>query len=44
MRPIPKIRFVKETEISKAAKIEELLFKAKQTDKSIGEVEKNQKD
>ena len=28
MRPIPKIRFVKETEISKAAKIEELLFKA----------------
>jgi len=25
MRPIPKIRFVKETEISKAAKIEELL-------------------
>lgn len=27
-RPIPKIRFIKETEISKAAKIEELLFKA----------------
>ena len=27
-RPIPKIRFVKETEISKAAKIEELLFEA----------------
>ncbi len=30
MRPIPKIRFVKETEISKAARIEELLVKAKQ--------------
>jgi ribosome-binding factor A len=29
MRPIPKIKFVKETEISNAAKIEELLFKAK---------------
>jgi len=29
MRPIPKIRFVKETEISKAAKIEELLVKSK---------------
>ena len=29
MRPIPKIIFVKETEISKAAKIEELLLKAK---------------
>lgn len=29
MRPIPKIKFVKETEISKAAKIEELLVKAK---------------
>ena len=29
MRPIPKIRFVKETEISKAAKIEELLTKIK---------------
>ena len=27
MRPIPKIKFVKETEISKAAKIEELLTK-----------------
>ena len=33
MRPIPKIRFVKETEISKAAKIEELLFKAAEQDK-----------
>jgi len=40
MRPIPKIRFVKETEISKAAKIEELLYKAKEADKDLGEVEK----
>jgi len=29
MRPIPRIRFVKETEISKAGRIEELLVKAK---------------
>jgi ribosome-binding factor A len=29
MRPIPKIKFVKETEISRAAKIEELLVKVK---------------
>jgi len=29
MRPIPKIKFVKETEISKAGRIEELLAKAK---------------
>ena len=36
MRPIPKIKFVKETEISKAAKIEELLTKIKDE----GEVEK----
>ena len=28
MRPIPKIKFVKETEISNAAKIEELLVRA----------------
>ena len=28
-RPIPKIKFVKETEISKAARVEELLEKAK---------------
>jgi ribosome-binding factor A len=28
MRPIPKIKFVKETEIAKAAKIEELLVRA----------------
>ena len=33
MRPVPKIKFVKETEISKAAKIEELLAKAKECDK-----------
>ena len=46
MRPIPKIRFVKETEISKAAKIEALLYKAKESDATLqtGEedVEKNQ--
>jgi ribosome-binding factor A len=28
MRPVPKIKFVKETEISKAARVEELLAKA----------------
>jgi len=39
MRPIPKIKFVKETEISKAAKIEELLVKAKEGE----EVEKERK-
>jgi ribosome-binding factor A len=33
MRPIPKIKFVKETEISKAAKIEELLAKASEDTK-----------
>ena len=33
MRPIPKIKFVKETEISNAAKIEELLVKAKEIEK-----------
>ena len=32
MRPIPKIRFIKETEISKADRIEELLVKAKESD------------
>ena len=41
MRPIPKIRFVKETEISKADKIEELLVKAKEQDDNIDEVVKN---
>jgi len=30
MRPIPKIRFVKETEVSKAGRIEELLAEANQ--------------
>ncbi len=35
MRPVPKIIFVKETEISKAARVEELLAKA-----SVKEVEK----
>jgi ribosome-binding factor A len=40
MRPIPKIRFVKETEISHAAKIEELLFKTKELDVGSDEVEK----
>ncbi len=30
MRPVPKIKFVKETEIAKAARIEELLVKAKE--------------
>ena len=39
MRPVPKIRFVKETEISKAAKIEELLVKAREDE----EVEKKPK-
>ena len=40
MRPIPKIRFVKETEISKAAKIEELLVKAKENDEKLKNEEK----
>jgi ribosome-binding factor A len=40
MRPIPKIKFVKETEISKAAKIEELLFKARSQEDTQPEVEK----
>ena len=40
MRPIPKIRFVKETEISKAAKIEELLVKAKIQDEDLKNEEK----
>jgi len=37
MRPIPKIKFIKETEISKAARIEELLAKA-----TAESIEKNQ--
>jgi len=40
MRPIPKIRFVKENEISNAAKIEELLVKAKESEEPGEEVEK----
>ena len=40
-RPIPKIKFFKETEISRAAKIEELLIKARESEGSTGEVEKN---
>ena len=40
MRPIPKIRFVKETEISKAAKIEELLVKANRSEGYPAEIEK----
>ncbi|MCX6724106.1 MAG: 30S ribosome-binding factor RbfA [Candidatus Staskawiczbacteria bacterium] len=34
-RPIPKIKFVKETEISRAAKIEELLVKARESDQKV---------
>lgn len=30
MRPVPRIKFIKETEIAKAAKVEELLYKAKE--------------
>ncbi len=33
MRPVPRIKFVKETEIAKAAKIEELLYRAKGIEK-----------
>jgi len=43
MRPIPRIRFVKETEIAKAAKVEELLFKAKEKDTEGALVEKEKK-
>ena len=38
MRPVPKIRFVKETEISHAAKIEEILAKVKESEGRSGEV------
>lgn len=38
-RPIPKIKFLKETEISKSARIEELLFEVENQNK----VEKNKK-
>jgi ribosome-binding factor A len=40
MRPIPKIKFVKETEISKAGRIEELLAKAKIEDEDLKKDEK----
>src|SRR5450830_1826279 len=43
MRPIPKIRFVKETEVAKAARIEELLFQASQQKGNFPEVEKEEK-
>jgi len=43
MRPIPKIRFVKETEIAKAAKIEELIFKAKEETDNDESIEKDEK-
>jgi ribosome-binding factor A len=39
-RPIPKIRFVKETEVLHAAKIEELLVKAKESEDTPPAVEK----
>ena len=39
MRPIPKIRFVKETEISKAARVEELLAKEEKQIEKTAEVE-----
>ena len=34
-RPIPKIKFVKETEISKAGRVEELLSKLKKEEKGL---------
>jgi ribosome-binding factor A len=40
MRPIPKIRFVKETEISKAGRIEELLAKTKIAEDDLKKEEK----
>jgi ribosome-binding factor A len=39
-RPIPKIKFVKETEVSHAAKIEELLIRAKESEINSDEIEK----
>ena len=35
MRPVPKIKFVKDKDISKAVRIEELLYEAKEQDKEI---------
>ena len=43
MRPVPKIKFVKETEISHAAKIEELLVKAEADEPADAPVEKEGK-
>ena len=43
MRPIPRIKFVKETEISKAARIEELLVKAKDQKDLSTRLKKNKK-
>ena len=40
MRPIPKIKFIKETEIAKAARVEELLAKASESDLKSDAVEK----
>lgn len=40
-RPIPKIKFVKETAISKAAKVEELLSKVKDESSEIEKKQKN---
>jgi ribosome-binding factor A len=40
MRPIPKIRFVQETEISSADKIEKLLFKANIEPEEPADIEK----
>ncbi len=42
MRPIPKIKFVRETEILQAARIEELLYKAKESDGQSPDVEKTE--
>ena len=42
-RPIPKIRFVKETEISKAGKIEELLHKVKEKEEGKETLKKEEK-
>ncbi len=42
-RPIPKIRFVKETEISRAGKIEELLHKVKEEEEGKQGLKKEEK-
>ncbi|MCX6720299.1 MAG: 30S ribosome-binding factor RbfA [Candidatus Staskawiczbacteria bacterium] len=43
MRPIPKIKFVKETEIAKAAKIEELIYRANEETNKVESIEKEEK-